>query len=71
MLIKMRNILAKTAVLFLLAGLILSIFPASIALADSNSGKCGENLTWTLDGNGTLTIKGSGDMYRYGSTPAN
>ena len=26
------------------------------------SGKCGENVRWTLDSNGTLTISGTGDM---------
>ena len=26
------------------------------------SGKCGENLTWKLDADGTLTISGTGDM---------
>lgn len=26
------------------------------------SGKCGDNLTWTLDNEGTLTISGTGDM---------
>ena len=29
------------------------------------SGTCGENLTWTLDGNGTLTISGTGPMDNY------
>ncbi len=29
------------------------------------SGTCGENLTWTLSDEGTLTISGSGDMYHY------
>ena len=35
------------------------------------SGTCGENLTWTLTGDGTLTISGSGKMedYSYNSTP--
>jgi len=28
------------------------------------SGKCGENVTWTLDSNGLLTISGTGDMAR-------
>lgn len=31
------------------------------------SGTCGENLTWTLDVDGLLTISGTGDMYDYGS----
>ena len=29
------------------------------------SGTCGENLTWTLDKNGDLTISGAGAMYDY------
>ncbi len=29
------------------------------------SGKCGDNLTWTLDQNGLLTISGTGDMWDY------
>lgn len=28
-------------------------------------GKCGDDLTWTLDNDGTLTISGIGDMYDY------
>ncbi|MEY8311248.1 leucine-rich repeat protein [Oscillospiraceae bacterium 42-9] len=36
------------------------------------SGTCGDNLTWTLDEGGTLTISGTGDMtdYEY-TTPSN
>lgn len=30
-----------------------------------DSGKCGENAYWTLYEDGTLTIRGSGDMYDY------
>ena len=30
-----------------------------------DSGTCGENLTWTLDKNGDLTISGAGAMYDY------
>lgn len=29
------------------------------------SGVCGENLTWTIDADGVLTIDGTGDMYTY------
>lgn len=29
------------------------------------TGKCGNEVTWTLDGNGLLTISGNGDMYDY------
>ena len=31
------------------------------------SGTCGENINWTLDGDGTLTITGTGDMTDYSS----
>lgn len=35
------------------------------------SGECGDNLTWKLDTDGTLTISGTGDMwdYEYASSP--
>ncbi|MDO4623492.1 MAG: leucine-rich repeat domain-containing protein [Eubacteriales bacterium] len=37
----------------------------------AGSGTCGENLTWTLDKNGKLTITGSGKMdWYYGTTTA-
>ena len=31
------------------------------------SGKCGENLSWSLDSKGVLTISGTGDMYDFKS----
>ena len=38
----------------------------SITASAASSGKCGENLTWSLDETtGTLTINGKGDMYNY------
>lgn len=41
-----------------------------VLLADgSTSGTCGDNLTWTLDSNGTLTISGTGKMYDYNYPP--
>ena len=30
-----------------------------------DSGSCGENVTWTLDSNGVLTISGTGPMTDY------
>ncbi len=33
--------------------------------ANAEGGKCGDNLTWSLDNNGVLTISGTGDMYDY------
>ena len=32
------------------------------ATAETQSGTCGDNLTWTLDDNGVLTISGTGEM---------
>lgn len=34
-------------------------------VALSLNGSCGENLVWSLDDEGTLTISGAGDMYDY------
>ena len=31
----------------------------------NQEGKCGDNLTWSLDGSGVLTISGSGDMWDF------
>ena len=36
-----------------------------ITVNAATSGKCGDNLTWILDDEGTLTITGTGDMYNY------
>ena len=38
---------------------------AEIHFAPAISGSCGENLTWTLDESGLLTISGTGDMENY------
>ncbi|MDO4734299.1 MAG: leucine-rich repeat protein, partial [Lachnospiraceae bacterium] len=45
---------------------------SSDAMIDAvESGTCGENLTWTLDSDGVLTISGTGKMgdYSYNSSP--
>ena len=45
--------------------LLASLLPVS-AFADTTAGgTCGDNLTWTLDSNGTLTISGTGKMWDY------
>ena len=47
---------------FLVLCFVLTLLPT--AFADSpTSGACGDNLTWTLDGDGTLTISGTGKMW--------
>ncbi|MBQ6419957.1 MAG: leucine-rich repeat protein [Clostridia bacterium] len=45
--------------------LLISLFPAVSIAAVVNSGTCGENVTWTLDDQGTLTVKGTGKMNDY------
>ena len=53
----------KTCFILLTVLLMMVLFSCA-ALAES-SGTCGENLTWTLDDNGVLTITGTGDMSDY------
>ena len=45
--------------------LLASLLPVSAFADTTASGKCGDNLTWTLDGDGTLTISGTGKMKDY------
>ena len=46
--------------------MLLSICPVvSFAEDIIASGDCGDNLTWVLDNNGTLTISGTGEMYDF------
>ncbi len=40
------------------------------ALAGASSGKCGTNVSWTLDDDGILTISGTGDMWDWTSPGA-
>ena len=42
----------------LVLSMMVSFMP--IIASAATSGTCGDNLTWTLDDNGTLTISGTG-----------
>ncbi len=42
-----------------------TLLAASVVSSDTPGGSCGENLTWTLQENGTLTITGTGNMTDY------
>lgn len=63
----------------LAAGLVTASVPLSLAIIPkmsitanaASSGKCGDNLNWILDNDGTLTISGTGEMnnYDYSITP--
>lgn len=61
-----RRLLATLLALCMVLSLLLVT-----ATAEEESGTCGDNLTWTLDTDGTLTISGTGDMdnYDYSSNP--
>ncbi len=54
-----------TAIVLSVLMLISAVPVVSSAAEIIDSGKCGDNLTWTLDGDGTLTISGEGEMYNF------
>ena len=58
----MKKVLALLALLAAVCGLLAFSAAAESAAA---SGICGENLTWTLDAAGTLTVSGTGAMEDY------
>ena len=65
----MKKALALLALLAAVCGLL--TFSAAAESAVVESGTCGENLTWTLDAAGTLTVSGTGAMkdYNYKGAP--
>lgn len=56
---------------FALLTLILVLLLAGMIAHAESSGKCGDNLTWTLDDAGKLTISGTGDMYGFDTQDSN
>ena len=63
----------KKFLIFLLLALCIVPMSAQATSATDDiisSGSCGENLTWTLDYDGLLTISGTGDMINYGPSYA-
>ena len=61
---KMKRNLVKIQIAILLIIFLFTIlkFNYVYAIDEIASGSCGENITWSLDSEGTLTITGSGDM---------
>ena len=56
----------RIIVLLLTLTVLLAAFTLTASAAEIiDSGTCGENLTWVLDNEGTLTISGTGDMDDY------
>ena len=63
---KGSNMKKRILCLALVMVMIFTLLPMSAFAADVvSSGKCGSNLTWTLDSEGTLTISGTGEMGDY------
>ena len=51
--------------LFLTLCMLVSVFTVlPMTASAATSGTCGDNLTWTIDDNGTLTISGMGTMWQ-------
>ena len=59
---KTRKLRILSALLAL--AMLFALMPTA-AFADDSNNKCGENLTWELSEDGTLTISGSGKMADY------
>ena len=57
-----KRILALLLGVSLLCTFFVQALPIASAAEVTDSGSCGENLTWTLDTDGLLTISGTGEM---------
>lgn len=61
--VKRELLSVLVATMVLITALPVGLFDVSVAASDTiYSGECGDDLTWTLDGEGTLTISGTGTM---------
>lgn len=59
----MSNTFQRAAIIIVLIGLLLCLAAARSAFAEETaSGDCGESAVWVLDSDGTLTIRGNGDV---------
>ena len=65
----MKKTITVIFAVFTLCLVFLFIAPTTAEAAEVASGTCGDNLTWTLDDEGTLTISGTGDMFSYFYSP--
>lgn len=61
-----RNCKEAAVIAIAVVTLVLLLTPSFSEESDAaSSGTCGDNLTWSLNYYGTLTISGSGEMYDY------
>ncbi len=63
----MKNTAMKLISFVMTVLMLLSVSPIAFAESTVTSGTCGDNLTWSLDSEGTLTISGTGAMADYAS----
>lgn len=61
----MEKMKEKIFTMIVSLALVFSIFPKPEIRAESQTGKCGANITWELDDNMTLTLSGSGGTWNY------
>ncbi len=61
----------KLILLFGIVGLLFVVLPLTANADIVANGTCGDNLTWTLDDEGFLTISGSGAMMNFGDEDPN
>ena len=66
-----KRILALLLGVSLLCAFFAQALPVASAAEVTDSGSCGENLTWTLNTDGLLTISGTGEMKDYINAPWN
>ncbi len=61
----MKSVKRLLSLVLAMVMLVSMIAGTGIIVSAANSGKCGDNVTWSLY-KGVLSISGSGDMYNYG-----
>ena len=59
-----KRILSLIVVISIISSFMVSL-PIVVSAETVANGTCGDNLTWCLDEEGTLTISGVGYMYDY------
>ena len=67
----MKRLLSITIATLLVLLVCFFALPENVQAAEATSGTCGDDLTWTFDSAGVLTISGTGPMtdYKKGKTP--
>ncbi len=55
----------KNKLIIMIITAIITLFASVATINAADSGTCGENLKWSLDDEGVLTISGTGEMYDY------